>query len=83
VGVQGLQLVSGASWLNEMFNGVALIIAVALSIQRSPSAQWAKVKARFGRGSAGGEGPPGADVPPEEVAAPAATAGSAAGSGPN
>ena len=42
VGVQGLQLVSGASWLNEMFNGVALIIAVALSIQRSPSAQWAE-----------------------------------------
>ena len=35
-GVQGLQLVSGASWLNDMFNGVALIIAVALSIQRSP-----------------------------------------------
>ena len=33
-GVQGLQLVSGASWLNDMFNGVALIIAVALSIQR-------------------------------------------------
>ena len=39
-GVQGLQLVSGASWLNDMFNGVALIIAVALSIQRSPSARW-------------------------------------------
>ena len=33
-GVQGLQLVSGASWLSDMFNGVALIIAVALSIKR-------------------------------------------------
>jgi ribose transport system permease protein len=31
-GVQGLQLVSGAVWLNDMFNGVALIIAVALSV---------------------------------------------------
>jgi ribose transport system permease protein len=50
-GVQGLQLVSGASWLNDMFNGVALIIAVALSIQRSPSAHWQRIKARFGRGS--------------------------------
>jgi ribose transport system permease protein len=82
VGVQGLQLVSGASWLNEMFNGVALIIAVALSIQRSPSAQWQKVKARFGRGSAGGQGPPGGVVQPEEVA-PAATTGSSAVSGRN
>ena len=40
-GVQGLQLVSGASWLSDMFNGVALIVAVALSIKRSPSALWA------------------------------------------
>src|SRR4051812_18738896 len=49
-GVQGLQLVSGASWLNDMFNGVALIVAVALSIQRSPSNQWQNIKARCGRG---------------------------------
>jgi len=83
VGVQGLQLVSGASWLNEMFNGVALIIAVALSIQRSPSAQWQKIKARFGRGSSGGGEPDLAELPPEEVAAPAATAGSQAGSRPS
>ena len=53
-GVQGLQLVSGASWLNDMFNGVALIVAVALSIQRSPSAHWARIKARFRRGPSGG-----------------------------
>jgi hypothetical protein len=65
-----------------MFNGVALIIAVALSIQRSPSAQWQKIKARFGRGSAGGQGPPGGVVQPEEVA-PAATTGSSAVSGRN
>ena len=43
-GVQGLQLVSGASWLNDMFNGVALIIAVALSIQRAPSARWQQLQ---------------------------------------
>jgi ribose transport system permease protein len=36
-GVQGLQLVSGASWLSDMFNGVALIVAVALSIKRPTS----------------------------------------------
>jgi len=33
-GVQGLQLVSGQEWLSDMFNGVALIIAVALSVSR-------------------------------------------------
>jgi ribose transport system permease protein len=48
-GVQGLQLVSGATWLGDMFNGVALIIAVALSIQRSPSAHWARIKSKFRR----------------------------------
>jgi ribose transport system permease protein len=37
-GVQGLELVSGAVWLSDMFNGVALIIAVALSIKRTPAA---------------------------------------------
>jgi ribose transport system permease protein len=33
-GVQGLELVSGAAWLSDMFNGVALIIAVAMSVSR-------------------------------------------------
>jgi ribose transport system permease protein len=60
-GVQGLQLVSGASWLNDMFNGVALIVAVALSIQRSPSAHWARIKRWLGRGSSGGPGQPDSD----------------------
>jgi len=36
-GVYGLELVSGAPWLNDMFNGVALIVAVALSINRGSS----------------------------------------------
>ena len=30
-GVEGLQLVSGQQWLSAMFNGVALIVAVALA----------------------------------------------------
>lgn len=33
-GVQGLQLVSGQQWLGDMFNGVALILAVALAAGR-------------------------------------------------
>jgi ribose transport system permease protein len=34
-GVQGLQLVSGAQWLGDMFNGVALILAVSLAVLRT------------------------------------------------
>jgi len=51
-GVQGLELVSGASWLNDMFNGCALIIAVSLSIQRTPSGLIGRIKAALGRGPA-------------------------------
>ena len=71
-GVQGLQLVSGASWLSEMFNGVALIIAVALSIKRSPSALGQRIRARLRPGSAGGPEQPGSgsDASLEEVVAP-------------
>jgi len=73
-GVQGLQLVSGASWLSDMFNGVALIIAVALSIKRSPSALGQRLKGVLRRGSGGAGGPEqpgtGADASLEEVAAP-------------
>ena len=78
--MQGLQLVSGASWLNDMFNGVALIIAVALSIQRAPSARWHKLKARFGRGSTGDDdsGGPGGDGPPEPEPAPTPSTGAEA-----
>jgi ribose transport system permease protein len=84
-GVQGLQLVSGAAWLNEMFNGVALIIAVALSIQRTPSNFWKRFKERLGGGSRSEPGPGGSttDLPPEEVSGPAKAASSQAGSRPN
>ncbi len=33
-GVQGLQLVTGVTWVASMFNGVALILAVALAVGR-------------------------------------------------
>jgi ribose transport system permease protein len=49
-GVQGLELVSGAAWLSEMFNGVALIIAVALSVNRG------RPKTRRSRAPTGGTG---------------------------
>jgi ribose transport system permease protein len=69
IGVQGLQLVSGASWLSDMFNGVALIIAVALSIQRAPSARWQRLKGSFRRGSPEDpeDPPPGVELPPDVV----------------
>jgi ribose transport system permease protein len=81
-GVQGLQLVSGASWLNDMFNGVALIVAVALSIQRSPSAHWARIKRWLRRGSSGGPGElsSGEDSEPGAIAHAEPTVGSSAGS---
>jgi ribose transport system permease protein len=80
-GVQGLQLVSGASWLSDMFNGVALILAVALSIKRSPSALGQRLRARLRRGGpTPPEGEPGATLPgePEATAASAGTASSRA-----
>jgi ribose transport system permease protein len=73
-GVQGLQLVSGATWLSDMFNGCALIIAVALSIQRSPSAQWARIKAALRGRPTGGPGEPvsGAAAAQDAAASPEA-----------
>jgi hypothetical protein len=74
--------VSGASCLNDMFNGVALIVAVALSIQRSPSGRWRGFKARFGRGSTDGDGPGGSPVDEPEPT-PVATGSSQAGAVPH
>jgi ribose transport system permease protein len=39
IGVKGLQLVTGVQWLNEMFNGVALVGAVSFAIWRQRVAQ--------------------------------------------
>jgi ribose transport system permease protein len=41
-GVEGLQFVSGQQWLQNMFDGVALIVAVALAGSRQRSASRAK-----------------------------------------
>ena len=38
IGVQGLQLLSSVVWLSAMFNGVALIAAVALAVNRTSGA---------------------------------------------
>ncbi len=62
-GVQGLELVSGAAWLSDMFNGVALIIAVALSINRGSAGIR---RFRTGRKP---EAPPGGTTDPEQKAA--------------
>jgi ribose transport system permease protein len=45
-GVKGLQLVTGAQWLNDMFNGVALIAAVALAMWRQHAAAARRFVAR-------------------------------------
>ena len=37
-GVQGLEYVTGVQWLNDMFNGVALILAVAFALWRQNAA---------------------------------------------
>jgi ribose transport system permease protein len=63
-GVQGLQLVSGAEWLNDMFDGVALIIAVALAIRRTPTAP----RQRSARRNQGASAPGSAGSAPETVA---------------
>jgi ribose transport system permease protein len=59
-GVKGLQFVTGVQWLNDMFNGVALIVAVAFAVSR----QRAKASSRR-RG--GGGGPKAAEEDPPPV----------------
>ncbi|HEY1831411.1 MAG TPA: ABC transporter permease [Acidimicrobiales bacterium] len=56
-GVEGLQLVSGQQWLSDMFNGVALILAVALAVSRERRDQSRKIRPRKSRSdNAGVEG---------------------------
>lgn len=45
-GVQGLQLATGVQWVNSMFNGVALIVAVALAVSRDRDTAGARRLAR-------------------------------------
>ena len=41
-GVLGLQLLTSISWINDMFNGVAVITAVALAVARRPGSARAR-----------------------------------------
>jgi ribose transport system permease protein len=53
-GVAGLQLVTGVQWLNDMFNGAALLVAVAIAQARRrqvTSAAQANPPSRSGTGS--------------------------------
>ncbi len=84
IGVSGLQLVTGQQWINEMFNGVALIGAVSFAVWRQESAKKVRRRAIDGENSYdeelaegerhllidGGGGPKGDLRPPtEEVGA--------------
>jgi ribose transport system permease protein len=76
-GVQGLELVSGAVWLSDMFNGVALILAVALSVSRGTPGtrrRWlGGGSARPGRaGTESGSGPAESEAPTEPLTEEAA-----------
>jgi ribose transport system permease protein len=44
-GVQGLQLVTGVVWLNDMFSGTALIIAVGFAVWRQRRGMRSRVTA--------------------------------------
>jgi ribose transport system permease protein len=45
-GVQGLQFVTGVLWLNDMFNGVALIAAVSFAVWRQTRARRVRTTGR-------------------------------------
>jgi ribose transport system permease protein len=46
-GVKGMQLVTGVQWLNDMFNGVALLAAVSFAVWRQRrSPRWPKIRPR-------------------------------------
>lgn len=58
-GVQGFQLVyTGVQWLSDMFNGVALIVAVAFAVWRQESSG---IRTRAGAAPQGGEAGTSAD----------------------
>jgi ribose transport system permease protein len=53
-GVQGFQFVTGVQWLSNMFNGVALIVAVAFAVWRQESSGIRRRAGTGGEGTAGG-----------------------------
>lgn len=60
-GVKGLQLVTGAPWLAQMFNGVALIVAVSFTIWRRGAAEKARQR-EAEQGTQQGSSPPKGDL---------------------
>jgi ribose transport system permease protein len=68
IGVQGIQYVTSVQWANEMFNGIALIVAVAVAGQRIRGAAGRDTRGPAGlrRRAGGASGPadqPSADQP--------------------
>ncbi|GAA3551387.1 hypothetical protein GCM10022222_38660 [Amycolatopsis ultiminotia] len=48
-GVKGLQLAGLPNWIPDLFNGVALLVAVALAqFQRSPTSRFAAIRRTLG-----------------------------------
>jgi len=67
VGVKGLQLITGAQWLAEMFNGVALVGAVSFALSRQRRAE---VRAARRTGDHGPEVPDSGASPQESAPVP-------------
>jgi ribose transport system permease protein len=61
-GVKGMQLVTGVQWLNDMFNGVALISAVAFAVWRGRRSASPKRRAEIAAEAEAEDGPQ-PDVP--------------------
>jgi ribose transport system permease protein len=55
IGVTGLQLVTSVSWVTDMFDGVALIVAVALSVTQQRRKTTGVTSGRTGKNAADGE----------------------------
>jgi ribose transport system permease protein len=71
-GVQGLQLVSGVQWVAAMFNGLALIVAVALASSRMRQTSRGRWRSTRTGGEAAAEltAPPSAESSEEAPSAP-------------
>lgn len=48
-GVKGLQLIGSPFWINDLFNGVALIVAVAFAVRRAEGITRRSLRERLGR----------------------------------
>ena len=71
VGVKGLQLITGAQWLAEMFNGVALVGAVSFALSRQRFAEVRAARRTVDHGS----GVPDSGASPAQESAPVPSGG--------